>query len=96
MTDIGKRLRQLREARGLSQGDIEAKTGLLRCYVSRVECGHTVPQLETVEKWAAALGVTMSKVFSEYEIPKATTKPAKRGHLPYYEERLLRLVEKLD
>ena len=52
---IGDRLKTLREAKDLSQGDIEQRTGLLRCYVSRVENGHTVPSLETLEKFARAL-----------------------------------------
>ena len=40
---IGDRLREMREEKKLSQGDIEKRTGLLRCYISRVENGHTVP-----------------------------------------------------
>jgi transcriptional regulator with XRE-family HTH domain len=53
--DIGKRLRELREARGLSQGDIERRSGLLRSYISRVEGGFTVPSLTTLEKFAETL-----------------------------------------
>jgi transcriptional regulator with XRE-family HTH domain len=49
---IGDHLRMLREQRKLSQGDIEDRTGLLRCYISRVENNHTIPSLETLEKWA--------------------------------------------
>lgn len=56
---IGDRLRDLREAKYLSQGDIEQRTGLLGCYVSRVENGHTVPGIETLEKWAHALQVPL-------------------------------------
>src|SRR4029077_20052392 len=52
---IGDRLRALREEKKLSQGDIEKRTGLLRCYISRVENGHTVPAIETLEKMARAL-----------------------------------------
>jgi transcriptional regulator with XRE-family HTH domain len=52
---IGDRLKTLREAKDLSQGDIEERTGLLRCYVSRVENGHTVPSVETLKKVARAL-----------------------------------------
>jgi transcriptional regulator with XRE-family HTH domain len=52
---IGDRLRELREAKELSQGDIEHRTGLLRCYISRVENGHTVPAIETLEKLARRL-----------------------------------------
>ena len=54
---ISDRLRSIREEKNLSQGDIEKRTGLLRCYVSRVENGHTVPAVETIEKFARALEV---------------------------------------
>lgn len=60
---IGMRIRQLRAQKGLSQGDIERVTGLLRCYTSRVENGHTVPSLETLERFAAALGVPLYQLF---------------------------------
>jgi transcriptional regulator with XRE-family HTH domain len=66
---IGERLRVLREEKKLSQGDIEKKTGLLRCYVSRVENGHTVPSVETLEKMARALEIPMYKLFYDSEEP---------------------------
>ena len=53
---IGERLKALREQKDLSQGEIEKRTGLLRCYISRVENGHTVPSVDTMEKMARALG----------------------------------------
>ena len=56
---IGSRLRDIRIDKKLSQGDIEQRTGLLRCYVSRVENGHTVPAVETLEKFARALEVPL-------------------------------------
>ncbi len=61
--DIGKRLRELREAKGFSQGDIQERTGLVRAYVSRIECGHTIPSLATLEKWAKALDLDLYQVF---------------------------------
>ncbi|HXJ92491.1 MAG TPA: helix-turn-helix transcriptional regulator [Terriglobia bacterium] len=61
---IGVRLRELREERNLSQGDIEKRTGLLRCYISRVENGHTVPSLETLEKLASALEIPLYQLFT--------------------------------
>jgi transcriptional regulator with XRE-family HTH domain len=66
---IGQRLRELREQRNLSQGDIEKRTGLLRCYVSRVENGHTVPAVETLEKLARALEVPLYQLFYDGEEP---------------------------
>jgi len=69
MMFIGQRLRALRESKHLSQGDIERRTGLLRCYTSRVEHGHTVPSVETLEKYARALEVPMYRLFYEGENP---------------------------
>ena len=63
------KLRALRIQKNYSQGDIESRTGLLRCYVSRVENGHTVPSLETLEKFAAALGVPLDQLFYEGDKP---------------------------
>jgi transcriptional regulator with XRE-family HTH domain len=66
---IGDRLRALREEKKLSQGDIEKRTGLLRCYLSRVENGHTVPAIETLEKLARALEIPMYHLFYDGEEP---------------------------
>ena len=66
---IGDRLRALREEKKFSQGEIEKRTGMLRCYISRVECGHTVPAVETLEKFARALEIPMYKLFYEGEEP---------------------------
>jgi transcriptional regulator with XRE-family HTH domain len=66
--EIGKRLRQMRESKQLSQGDVEKRTGLLRAYISRVENGHTVPSIETLEKLARALEVPMYRLFHEGEV----------------------------
>ncbi len=60
---IGERLRVVREEKNLSQGDVEKRTGLLRCYISRVENGHTVPSVETLEKLARALEIPLYKLF---------------------------------
>jgi transcriptional regulator with XRE-family HTH domain len=64
---ISDRLRAIREQKDLSQGDIEKRTGLKRCYVSRVENGHTVPSIETLEKLARALEVPMYQLFYDGE-----------------------------
>jgi transcriptional regulator with XRE-family HTH domain len=66
---IGDRLRALREEKKLSQGDVEKRTGLLRCYISRVENGHTVPAIETLEKMARALEIPMYQLFYDGEEP---------------------------
>jgi transcriptional regulator with XRE-family HTH domain len=66
---IGDRLREIREQQKLSQGDVEKKTGLLRCYISRVENGHTVPALETLEKMARAFDIPLYQLFYNGEEP---------------------------
>ncbi|MGB7847597.1 MAG: helix-turn-helix domain-containing protein [Candidatus Acidiferrum sp.] len=62
---LAGRIRLMREAKHLSQGDIEKRTGLLRCYISRVENGHTVPAIETLEKIARSLEVPLYQLFYE-------------------------------
>src|SRR4030081_819316 len=66
---IGDRLREMRQEKKLSQGDIEKRTGLLRCYISRVENGHTVPAIETLEKLARALEVPLYQLFYDGKEP---------------------------
>lgn len=75
---IGDRLRTLRIEKKLSQGEVEKRTGLLRCYLSRVECGHTVPNIETLEKWARALEVPLYVLFYDGEEPPPMPKLLRR------------------
>jgi len=60
---LGERLKEFRVAQRLSQGDLQARTGLLRCYISRVENGHTTPALETLERWTKALNIPLYQLF---------------------------------
>ncbi len=90
---IGERLRALREEKQFSQGDIEKRTGLLRCYISRVENGHTIPSVETLEKMSRALEIPLYQVF--YEGKDAPTPPKPTRKVPAWgasskEARLLR------
>ncbi len=78
---IGERIRQLREQKGFSQGDVEKASGLLRCYISRVEHGHTVPSLDTLERFAAALDVPLYKLFYSGEQPPALPNLSQRKTL---------------
>jgi len=73
---IGDKLKSLREQKKLSQGDIEKQTGLLRCYISRVENGHTVPSVDTLEKMARALEVPMYRLFTDEAHVKKPNIPA--------------------
>ncbi|MGH9815163.1 MAG: helix-turn-helix domain-containing protein [Candidatus Acidiferrales bacterium] len=104
---IGDRLRNLREEKKLSQGDIEKRTGLLRCYISRVENGHTVPAIETLEKMARALEVPLYQLFYDGEEPPELPNLPKRksaddiafgtsGKEARFLHRLRRVLGKLD
>ena len=64
---IGERVKQLREQKGLSQGDVEKFTGMLRTYISRLENGHRVPSLDTLERFSRALDVPLYQFFCEAE-----------------------------
>jgi transcriptional regulator with XRE-family HTH domain len=102
---IGDRVRELREEKKLSQGDVERRCGLMRCYISRVENGHTVPALETLEKMAHALEVPMYQLFYEGEAPPAVPKQtesiakrdwASRGKGRRFLARLQRCLGRMD
>ncbi len=93
--NIGHRLRELREAKGLSQGHIEKGTGLLRCYVSRVECGHTIPTLGTLDKWAMALDVEFYQLFYEGEGKPVAPKVDKSLALRTRDRKLLDLFKQM-
>jgi len=88
--DIGKKLKDIREQRQLSQGDIEKRTGLLRCYISRVENGHTVPAVETLEKMARAMEMPLYELFVGAEQTPSLGKTSKaKSPISRKEERRL-------
>ncbi|MGA2991252.1 MAG: helix-turn-helix transcriptional regulator [Candidatus Korobacteraceae bacterium] len=63
--NIGETIRRFRLQRGMSQGDIEKSTGLLRCYLSRVENGHTIPSLETLGRITSAMGTSLGELLAD-------------------------------
>jgi transcriptional regulator with XRE-family HTH domain len=75
---IGEELKALREQKNMSQGDIEKRTGLLRCYLSGVENGHTVPSVDTLERLARALQIPMYRFFTDDDHVKKPNIPAER------------------
>lgn len=91
--DIGKRLRELREAKGLSQGDIEKRSGLLRSYISRVEGGYTVPSLATLEKFAKALEVEAYQLLYQGERRPVAFKAPGQTSLSSPAKKLAKLFE---
>jgi transcriptional regulator with XRE-family HTH domain len=88
--NIGETIRTFRLQKGMSQGDIEKRTGLLRCYLSRVENGHTVPSLDTLAKIATAMEVPLAHFFSENGNGNGESKP-----LPQLSEEEIRFLTQI-
>jgi len=96
--DIGTRIRDVREQKRMSQGDIETSTGLLRCYISRVENGHTVPSIETLEKIARALDLKLYQLLydaSDTTVPAITERTLKLSKRPRKEGVIFKKLRKL-
>ena len=102
--NIGETIRNFRLQKSMSQGDIEKRTGLLRCYISRVENGHTVPAVATLEKMARALEVPMYRLFHEGEAavsirtskrPEGSQGWGSKGNEADYLSKLCRLLAKM-
>jgi transcriptional regulator with XRE-family HTH domain len=91
--NIGKRLRELCRSQGLSQAHIAKPTGLYVCYICRIECGHTIPQLETLEKWAEALKIPLYQLFLPDEAVPCLGPFAR---LDNRDRRLLTLLSRMD
>jgi transcriptional regulator with XRE-family HTH domain len=94
--EIDKRLRQLRQAKGLSQGDIERRSGLLRSYISRVEGGYTVPSLATLEKWAVALEIQPYQLLFDSRGHPSAVKVSRQPELSTQATRLVKLLDRMS
>src|SRR5271156_3334104 len=95
---IGDKLKALRAQKKMSQGDIVKRTGLLRCYISRVENGHTVPSVDTLEKLAQALEIPIYRFFTDEDhvkMPNIPTEVIPRRATNSKQERVLRAFAKL-
>src|SRR5213595_4091460 len=92
--NIGEVIKTYRGQRGLSQGDIKRRTGLLRCYLSRVENGHTVPSLETLAKIAEAMDISLADFFPGTETPRDRETQKALGELSQDEIRFLAEIKK--
>ena len=88
--NIGETIRNFRLQKGMSQGDIEKRTGLLRCYLSRVENGHTIPSLDTLAKIASAMDVALGNFFAE-----SAAENGHRGNVPQLSEDEVRFLTQI-
>ena len=88
--NIGDTIRTYRLQKGMSQGDIEKRTGLLRCYLSRVENGHTIPSLDTLAKIASAMDVPLAQFFAGHSLDNGHNK-----HIPQLSEDEVRFLTQI-
>ena len=88
--NIGDTIRNYRLQKGMSQGDIEKRTGLLRCYLSRVENGHTIPSLDTLAKIASAMDVPLAQFFADQVLENGHPK-----HIPQLSEDEVRFLTQI-
>ena len=94
--EIGKRLRELREAKRLSHGDVSERSGLARSYISHVECGHGTPTIEVLERWSAALRVPLPELFVADQPGVVAGGPQTGVHLNQEQRRCLVLLKRID
>jgi transcriptional regulator with XRE-family HTH domain len=94
--DIAKRLRELRKAKRLSQGDISERSGMTRPYISRIECGHTTPTIDVLERWSVALGVPIAQLFAADRARVVGGGSQTGVRLNSEERRFLALLKRID
>jgi transcriptional regulator with XRE-family HTH domain len=61
--NIGQRIRQLRESRGMTQSQLQTRSNVSRSYLSRIESGQMTPSLGTLEKISEPLGIGLKRFF---------------------------------
>jgi len=94
--DIAKRLRELRLAKGLSEADLETRTGIPGAHLTAVEDGREKPTIDALESWARGLGVEMYELFVIGESGSTSVEPDRIGKLTAREEKLIRLFRLLS
>lgn len=100
--EIGKRLRAIREAKNLSQVEVSRATGFMQPYISRGENGLVAPSVESLEKWAHALGMNLYQILYDGEKPPEPRKASnanlwgKSGREAVQLRRLQRYLAKMD
>jgi len=60
---FGHRVRELREAKGLSQEELAFKVGVHRTYLGGIERGERNPSLKNIDLIAKALEISLAELF---------------------------------
>lgn len=62
---FGLRVREIRKSQALSQEDLAELSGLHRTYIGGIERGERNASLESIEKLAKALGISVEDFFKK-------------------------------
>jgi transcriptional regulator with XRE-family HTH domain len=62
LPDLGERVRIWRVAGNMTQAELEVKAGLSHNTISRIECGNVSPRLDTIERIASALKISVEQL----------------------------------
>src|SRR5438552_5680021 len=62
---FGQRLRDARREAGLSQSELESRSGIPKARLSRYENGHVLPSIGTLGRLATALGVSEASLLGD-------------------------------
>ena len=76
---LGSAIRELRLKHHLTISDVAQRTDISRGMLSKLENGQTSASLETLSRVARALGVSMSSLFRQYDIPEGSAQLVKNG-----------------
>lgn len=68
--NIGERMKQIREEKGLTQNEVAQRAGVTAASLSRWENEEREPTFQNVQRIAQALGATMAEMVKEPEKPK--------------------------
>ena len=83
---IGRRLRELRAAAGLSLDALAAKSGVSRSNISLIERGQSSPTAVVLDKLSSALGVSVASLFEAGARPAAPSPLARVAEQPVWQD----------
>lgn len=76
---LGSTIRELRQKHGLTIAEVADQTNISRGMLSKIENAQTATSLETLAKLASALGVSLSTLFRNYNVPEGSAQLVKQG-----------------
>ena len=76
---IAQRLRELREAHGLSLEALAERSQVSRSAISLIERGQSSPTAAVLDRLSSALGVTLASLFEDSAAPAAEPSPVARA-----------------